>query len=777
MMPPFPALPLSAPLAYIGPGAGFAVMGSFLIFVAALALGLLTLLTLPIRLLATLFRRAPKGRFRRVVIVGFDGMDPRRAARLMDAGRLPALASLRANGTFATLGSSCPPMSPVAWSTFSTGVNPGKHGIYDFLSRDLRTCLPELSSARLATDARGRAHAVALRKSRPFWALLGDHGIFSTILRVPITFPAEPFHGLCLSAMCAPDIRGTQGEFTLFTSLPGHTPSAASDPEMTGGLRVAVTPVARGRHRRVTARLPGPTLKGRTCSLGLRVDWRAGVPGRARLRIGGRRLTLATGVSSPWIRLTFRQGLTRVQAIARVLLVATEPGFILYFTPLNIDPGHPALPIAWPSAFSVYLARRHGPFATLGLAEDTWALTDGAISETAFLEQAHAIHREREAMFLDALRLTRRGLCACVFDLTDRVQHTFMRGDKPKAHHEEHEAHEVPPRILLRVLRGENPAPHHKAHEAHEVPPGILLRVLRALRGEKSSTYTNIIDPIDDAYARCDAVIARLLPRLGPRDLLLVLSDHGFTTFERGINVNAWLRDEGYLVEKTPGAATEYLRNVDWSRTRAYSFGLTGIYLNLRGREAGGIVAPGAEAETLKAEIAAKLAALADPARGGAPVARRIYDAARIYHGPYTGRAPDLVCGWRSGYRHSWETAVGRTDGPVLADNPSHWCGDHCVDRDEVPGVLFSNRRLGLPPRGAHLLDFAPTLLSLWNLPQPKHLDGRTWEVDCGSRFHHEEHEDHEGEKFGELRALRAFRGEHPTFNHEDHEGHEDGVR
>jgi len=711
MIPPFPALPLSAPLAYIGPGAGFAVMGSFLIFIAALALGLLTLLTLPVRLLATLFRRAPKGRFRRVVIVGFDGMDPRRAARLMDAGRLPALASLRANGTFATLGSSCPPMSPVAWSTFSTGVNPGKHGIYDFLSRDLRTCLPELSSARLATDARGRAHAVALRKSRPFWALLGDHGIFSTILRVPITFPAEPFHGLCLSAMCAPDIRGTQGEFTLFTSLPGHTPSAASDPEMTGGLRVMVTPVARGRHRRVTARLPGPTLKGRTCSLGLRVDWRAGVPGRARLRIGGRRLTLATGVSSPWIRLTFRQGLTRVQAIARVLLVATEPGFILYFTPLNIDPGHPALPIAWPSAFSVYLARRHGPFATLGLAEDTWALTDGAISETAFLEQAHAIHREREAMFLDALRLTRRGLCACVFDLTDRVQHTFMQ--------RETRDEERP------TLNAQRSTPNARSPLSLSTS---ALNVQRSALNVPPSDQTPI-DPIDDAYARCDAVIARLLPRLGPRDLLLVLSDHGFTTFERGINVNAWLRDEGYLVEKTPGAATEYLRNVDWSRTRAYSFGLTGVYLNLRGREAGGIVAPGAEAETLKAEIAAKLAALADPARGGAPVARRIYDAARIYHGPYTGRAPDLVCGWRSGYRHSWETAVGRTDGPVLADNPSHWCGDHCVDRDEVPGVLFSNRRLGLPPRGAHLLDFAPTLLSLWNLPVPKHLDGRTWDI------------------------------------------------
>ncbi len=659
---------LAAPsFAYIGPGAGFAAMGSILILFAAIALGLLTLLALPFRLLPVLLRKAPKGVFRRVVIVGFDGMDPRRAERLMDDGRMPHLAALHASGTFAKLGSTCPPMSPVAWSTFSTGVNPGKHGIYDFLSRDLRTCLPELSSARLATDARGRAHAVALRKSRPFWALLGDHGIFSTILRVPITFPAEPFNGLCLSAMCAPDIRGTQGEFTLFDS--GSRESAV----LTSGLRIPVAPVARGTARRFHALLPGPALKGKPCTLAVKASWRTDAPGRLCLTLPGKTVTLEAGTYSPWVRLTFQRGLTRVRAIARLLLVSTEPDLKLYVTPLNIDPEQPALPIAWPSAFSVYLAKRHGPFATLGLAEDTWALTGGAIDEAAFLRQVNAIHDEREAMFFNTLHLTRRGICVCVFDLTDRVQHTFMRASS----------------------RPDASAPD---------------------------------DPIDAAYIRCDQVIGRLRQKLGENDLLFVLSDHGFTTFERGVNLNAWLREAGYLVEKTAGDAAEYLCNVDWSKTRAYSFGLTGLYLNLRGREAHGIVEPGAEAEALKAEIAAKLTALRDPERDR-PVTRRIYDAAHIYHGPYTLKAPDLVCGWHSGYRHSWETAVGRTDGPVLADNPSHWCGDHCVDRDEVPGVLFCNRRLDLPDRGPHLLDFTPTLLSLWHLPLPGYLDGVAWKV------------------------------------------------
>ncbi len=682
------AVDFSTPLAYIGPGAGFAVMGSFLIFLAALALGAVSLLTLPVRLLLALFRRPPAGAFRRVVIVGFDGMDPRRASRLMDASQLPHLARLRDTGTFSTLGSTCPPMSPVAWSTFSTGVNPGKHGIYDFLGRDLRTCLPELSSARITADARGRAHAIGLRKSTPFWKILGDHGVFSTILRVPITFPSEPFNGLSLAAMCAPDIRGTQGEFTLFDSSP--TPPA----DLTGGLRIPVSVTTQRSRRTIRTRLPGPTLNGATLHLPLAVTWRtpqsASAPSRApALAISGQRLALTPGTYSPWVRLTFRRGFTRVSAIARFLLVSAEPVFTLYVSPLNINPEKPALPISHPSAFSVYLAKRHGLFATLGLAEDTWALTGGAIGEAAFLKQCADIHAEREAMFFNALRLTRLGLCACVFDLTDRVQHTFMRPGPPQ---------DVP-------ADGEGSHTKTRRHEGE------------AREG----------DPIDDSYRQCDALIGRLLPKLGANDLLFVLSDHGFTAFRRGVNLNAWLREHGYLSEKTPGASTDLLRNVEWSQTRAYSFGLTGIYLNLRGREAGGIVAPGAEAQALKEEIAAKLAELRDPAAGNRPVARQIYDAAKVYSGPYTAHAPDLVCGWFSGYRHSWETAVGRTDSTVLTDNTSHWCGDHCVDRAEVPGVLFSNRRLTLPGRGPHLLDFTPTLLSLWNIPLPNYLDGTPW--------------------------------------------------
>ncbi|MEI6212003.1 MAG: alkaline phosphatase family protein [bacterium] len=656
-------------LAYIGPGAGFAVIGSFAILLVALGLGVLTLVSLPFRLAIGLLRRRPAGQFRRCVVIGFDGMDPRRAAALMDAGRLPNLARLRESGAFAPLGSTCPPISPVAWSTFATGVNPGKHNIFDFLKRDLRTYLPELSSARIVKE-KGGDRAVLLRKSRPFWHLLGERGVWSTILRVPVTYPPERFAGLSLSAMCTPDLRGTQGEFTVFQSAPV---AAAT----TGGRRIQVTmgPEGDGGSRRVVrTALPGPCLRGREVQARLEVRWQVAKAGEAELRVCGQRLRVRAGEYTPWVRISFRSGWTRVRGLCRFLLVACEPEFRLYVTPLQIDPEHPAMPVSWPNAYSIYLAKLHGPFATLGLAEDTWALTEGVIDEAAFRQQVESIHAEREAMFLNALRRTRRGVCACVFDITDRMQHVFLR----------------------------------RSEEAAGAGAGG-----RA---------------IEEAYVTCDRLVGKTLAQLGPQDVLFVLSDHGFTTFARGVNVNAWLREQGYLAVQEGAGDGELLRTVDWARTRAYSFGLAGIYLNLQGREAQGIVAPGVAAQALKDEIAAKLAALADPATGQ-PVVRQVYDAARVYAGPYAGHAPDLVVGWRKEYRHSWETAVGRTDGPVFADNPSLWSGDHCVDREEVPGVLFCSQRLELPARGAHLADLAPTILGLWRIPVPAYMDGEAMRV------------------------------------------------
>jgi len=235
-------------------------------------------------------------------------------------------------------------------------------------------------------------------------------------------------------------------------------------------------------------------------------------------------------------------------------------------------------------------------------------------------------------------------------------------------------------------------------------------------------------DAIQALYQKNDALVGQVLETLGPRDLLMVISDHGFSSFRRGVNLNAWLLREGYLALKdgTDGS-TEWLRDVDWSKTRAYCLGLSGLFLNMRGREAHGIVAPGDEARALKAELIAKLKGLRDEAGGDIGV-REAFDTTALYQGPYSENAPDLVIGYNAGYRTSWDCATGMVSGPVFEDNTKAWSGDHCIDPRLVPGVVFCNRRID-ETRDLSIVDIAPTALRLFGITPPPHMDGRPWAV------------------------------------------------
>lgn len=654
-------------LAYIGPGAGFAFLGSFLILFVAIILALVSVLTFPLRVVASLLfrrKRTLNPQAKRVVIVGLDGLDPVVATRMMDRGELPALAALRKNATFARLNTTCPPISPVAWSSFATGVNPGKHNIFDFLNRDLRTYRPELSSSRVTTTARkglfrgATTEVDSRRKSKTFWSILGEHGVFSTVLRVPITFPPENFRGLLLAGMCVPDLRGTQGSFTLYESHPPTDGKSA-----TGGTRIPVTV----EDRRVRTVLTGPPVGDSSFSVPLEVHFN-GAADAAVLHISGQKIHLKTGVSSDWVRVDFGRGLRKVSGICRFLLRSGLPEFSLYVTPINIDPERPAMPISHPPYYATYLAKLHGPFATLGLAEDTWALSEGVIDEAAFLDQTYVIHREREEMFFDALKRVRNGVCCCVFDATDRIQHMF-----------------------------------------HGRPGDVA---------------------IEEVYRRSDELVAKTLQAIDEDTVLFVLSDHGFVSFKRGMNVNTWLAQEGFLTFKSDSVGAEYLAGVDWEKTRAYSFGLSGIYLNVKGREAHGIVASEQEIRALKQDISNRLKKLVDPATEK-PAIREVYDAATTYNGPYKNNGPDLIVGYEAGYRASWDTAAGKTSTEVFEDNTAAWGGDHCVDRAIVPGVFFCNRHVDLGECPPDIMDLAPTILNLLGVEKPSHMDGKV--LSCGT--------------------------------------------
>jgi predicted AlkP superfamily phosphohydrolase/phosphomutase len=339
------------------------------------------------------------------------------------------------------------------------------------------------------------------------------------------------------------------------------------------------------------------------------------------------------------------------------------------------------MPISHPKIYSIYLAKQQGRFATLGLAEDTWSLSEGLMSEEAFLEAAYDIDQERQQMFFDALARVGHGLVACVFDAPDRIQHMFWRF----------------------------------ADELHPARGSDLSRV-------EANRHV-----IRNMYARMDELVGKTISSIDDQTALVVMSDHGFKPFRRGVDLNAWLRDHGYLRLKdgTSTSTRSYLADMDWSQTRAYAVGLAGIFINLRGRESQGIVAPGAEAQRLVRELCHALTGLSDTHNGSAAVA--IHEAVpreSVYQGPYVEAAPDIIVGYNVGYRVSWDAAVGKCGDAVFSDNTKAWSGDHCIHPSLVPGVLFSNYKLNAAD--ARIIDLGPTVLELLGVETPAYMDGKS---------------------------------------------------
>jgi predicted AlkP superfamily phosphohydrolase/phosphomutase len=227
---------------------------------------------------------------------------------------------------------------------------------------------------------------------------------------------------------------------------------------------------------------------------------------------------------------------------------------------------------------------------------------------------------------------------------------------------------------------------------------------------------------IEDLYKKMDGLVGRVAAGLGKRGVLFVMSDHGFKSFRRGVNLNSWLHQNGYLALATGRTESgEWFRDVDWTRTKAYALGLGGLYINLEGRESQGIVGRGAEAAALKAELSRKLTALKDAGNGPALISR-VYDRDAVYAGPYKDNAPDLIIGYNEGYRASWDGVTGIVNGVVVEDNLKAWSGDHCIDPALVPGVLFSS--LKLKRTDPSIMDVAPTVLELFGIAPPAHMDG-----------------------------------------------------
>jgi predicted AlkP superfamily phosphohydrolase/phosphomutase len=303
------------------------------------------------------------------------------------------------------------------------------------------------------------------------------------------------------------------------------------------------------------------------------------------------------------------------------------------------------------------------------------------ISADAFIEMCDHIMAEREQMLRYCLGKFTEGIFAFVIDTTDRIQHIFWRFEDTN---------------------------HPLYDKAGAQKYGDIIR---------------------DYYKRADRIIGEIMRgHVDENTLLLVLSDHGFTSFRKGVNLNRWLIENGYMTlreepdpEDKEGGAL--FRHVDWHKTGAYALGFSSIYLNVKGREGSGIVQPGTEAEALAQKIARDLQSFTDPASSDC-VIKQVYAADALYTGKYRAAAPDLVIGFNAGYRMSWQTAIGGAPAALMEPNLKKWSGDHIVDPSLVPGVLFCNRKISA--ESSRSLDIAPTVLAALGLPLCRAFQGRS---------------------------------------------------
>jgi predicted AlkP superfamily phosphohydrolase/phosphomutase len=645
---------------------------------------------------------------KKVLIFGIDGMDPRLLKEFMAEGVMPHFQKVIAAGYFHELTSSIPPESPVAWSNFITGMNPGKHGLYDFINRNLDNYSPYLSMSQVTDPDEKNSIAIGrrviwwkggtaenLRHGAPFWDYLADDGIYTRVFKMVSNFPPDTGKGWSGSGMGTPDLLGTYGTFTFWTDNPPEHPE-----EIGGGTIVPVYPV----NDVIRTKITGPKnifeLDAKRPYLGAGKNRQrnyatAEVPiniyldpdhPEAKIEFQGQELMLAQGEWSGWLPIEFKMWspFVTVHGIVRFYLKEVRPDFKLYASPLNMDPRNPTVPVTNPLKYAKDIADQVGLYYTQGMPENTKARQADldVFNDGELFHQMGIVYDEDVKMFRWHLDHFHDGLLFYYISNIDLGSHMFWR------------------------LHDKN-SPGYDAAWAEKLH-----------------------DPMKQLYIKMDNMLAWVLPYVDQDTTLIIMSDHGFGPWYRSFEVNTWLLQNGYLKLK-PGVKpedVEYFRDkttmdyaVDWSRTSAYQFGINGLYINEMGREKYGTVSP-MEKDALVDEIAEKLKGYVDPATGEHPVLAPL-EAREVYHGDYVKIAPDILMGYKRGYRGGDDSALGKFTKDVIVINKSSWSGDHCIATSEVPGILITNFKVTKPDPA--LIDIGPTVLKLFGLPVPGDMDGK----------------------------------------------------
>lgn len=684
----------------------------------------------------------------RVVVFGVDGLDPEMLQERVDRGLMPNFKKLLESGAnFTPLQTSWPPQSPVAWSNFIAGVNPGKHGLYDFIHADrasysIGSSMVEIEPVDMDVTLFGydiplKGGAVnSSLKFPPFWDVLAKQGVPTYVHRMPASFPLIETEAVVYPDMGTPDLAGAaSGVSYLWTEEAWQGKSQVGE-----SYRVEVIEMNRRRDDLwikwskmygpaetilnvddLRAQIAEATEAGEmekanqlTAEIGrkqevsvpvaLMVDNTGDAPQLA-VQIEDQYATAELGEWSNWVKVEFSVlgGLMPITGYTKFRFLSAQP-FKAYALPVQFDPYAPADTISMPPEASIDLANAIGPYIVQGFADAYKSYKAELLNTEEFINQSDMVLEERTRMMhygLDQIEET-GGLLFLYTGSLDMRCH-----------------------MLWHLQDEEHP---------HQEDKGVYDGV--AFEEQIDRVYMQVDDMLGEMVAR----IEKMEADSGDKIELIVMSDHGFAPFRRKMHVNDWLVQEGYLVlkegvEKTSSLALDLdehghpiagTGDVDWSKSKAYCVGFNGIILNRAGREPEGIVADG-EVDALLQEITTKLLAMED---GGEPVFTTVVPATEVFSGDQTYLAPDLQLGFNVGFGASDECASGQVvgtykDGTVLVDNDSRWSGSHLMDPELVRGTIISKSGKAYSKDPA-LEDITATLYSLFQVTPPEGMDGKS---------------------------------------------------
>ena len=561
----------------------------------------------------------------RTLIIGLDAFDPAVFEGLVAQGKMPVLEKYTKTGGYSRFGVSNPPQSEVSWTSISTGLDPGSHGLFDFVHRNPSNYSLSASVLPTRKDVFG-TRFVPPNQANTIFDQAVRQGYPATVLWWPATFPARLESPVrTLPGFGTPDIHGRLGVGSLFTvdrSLQGES------------FKTSIEILNNPRPGYYTGSLKGPGRKQGNEVEHSRAEIALKIfdDKTASLKVGEVKIDLVVGEWSPIIDVNFRMShFYSLCGITRVIMTHARPHPRLYFLPLQIHPLKTPWRYTSSRSFVKKVWKSAGPFLTLGWPQDTTALEEGWIDDNQFLDLCETIFCTREKILSFHLSQMNDGILASVFDTLDRIQHMYWR-DRP------------------------------------DIIEGWYLKLDRLVGG----------------------VEERMIHRSSGQTNLVIVSDHGFTTFDYKVHLNRWLIERGFLVPLN-GSETGSLKEIDWSASKAYAAGLNSLYLNLEGRESQGCVSA-QDKHTIGLRIRDELMAWRGP--NGRPVIHDVYSGADAFSGHLSQLSPDFVIGYANGFRASGETGLGSWKSASIEENHDHWNGDHCVDPHIVPGVIFSNQGL-----------------------------------------------------------------------------------